>query len=68
MATKLLGALEIKLQKLCAITWILSFSLNKTASSESCPPILRMILNSARINDIAEEAPTSCVSSTTLHA
>ncbi len=55
-ATSLPGASEKNLQTLYSIAKILVFALNKKASSESCPPILRMILNSSRVDEIADEA------------
>ena len=55
-AISLSGASEKDLQTLCSVAKTLVFALNKKASSKSCPPILRMILNSSRADDIADEA------------
>ena len=66
-ATNISSASEVGLQKLCTIDKTLVSSLNRNALSESCPPILRMILDSTRANDIAEEALTFGVLPTTLN-
>ena len=67
-ATNLPGPNEGELQKLCSVAKTLVSTLNKKASSQSCPPILRMILNSSRADDIADEALTFGVLPATLNS
>ncbi len=62
------GASEKDLQTLCSIAKTLVFALNKKALLEFCPLILRMILNSSRADDIADEALTFGVLPATLNS
>ena len=65
-ATHLPAVSETTLQKLCTIARNLVSDLNKKASYEMCPPILRQVLNSTRANDIADDALTFSVLPMTL--